>query len=188
MFPVIPPPRIGGTKLCYSAVWLMQDAWREDSFLAFRSLLLRGAQSAFPAHEATMGYNGLWYVVICYNILWYTLICHIYQLHSLAHCLPVSRSSQSRPSHWTDTFPHFRCRPLHNQLGVPLILGTDDGSHGRHLTAWRPHAAHTGAEERAPQLWSKGRRLPGLDWNALKWLKDVSLSSLSSLFFRWLSD
>jgi hypothetical protein len=52
-FQVILPPRIGGTKLCYSAGWLMQDAWREDSFLAFRSLLLRGAQSAFPEHKTS---------------------------------------------------------------------------------------------------------------------------------------
>ncbi|CAJ1373471.1 unnamed protein product [Effrenium voratum] len=29
-----------GTRLCYSAVWLIRDAWREDSFLAFRSLVL----------------------------------------------------------------------------------------------------------------------------------------------------
>ncbi|CAK8998750.1 unnamed protein product [Durusdinium trenchii] len=36
---------IAGTKLCYSAVWLMQDAWREDSFLAFRSLLLKENRS-----------------------------------------------------------------------------------------------------------------------------------------------
>jgi hypothetical protein len=58
-------------------------------------------------------------------MIYYDITTYICQLHSLAH-LAVHISLITLITDIIDIFPHFRCRPLHNQLGVPLILGTDD--------------------------------------------------------------
>lgn len=114
--------RIGGTKLCYSAVWLMQDAWRENSFLAFRSLLL------------FLGF--VWFCLL--NGGWF---CGV-------------ESMEPKSSHRWEIL---RCRPIHNELGVPLKLGFVDW-----LVAKQHESLLYGSESCSTDLAMGGRILTSI--------------------------
>ena len=112
-------------------------------------------------------YDILWYTMICYDILWYTMIYYDILWYTMIYYIHMSVA--------------FTCANLAVHISLitlitdiwHLILGADLCT-----TSWechwslartmfdslRQHTAHTGhsvAEERAPQLGSKGRRLPG---------------------------